>query len=86
MTKLEIQNKTGNYKIDDIDIYVFPDKIIVDTGNRSKRQRDDNDEGSGKKNKTGNGNSKGNDSGKKKDWLNDLLDNAQDIVTGKRQI
>jgi hypothetical protein len=88
---MEFSNKTGNYKIDDIDIYVFPDKIIVDTGNRSRRQRDDDYErsgsGSGKKNKGSDGNSDGNGKKKEKgDWLNDLLDNAQDIVTGKKQV
>ncbi|MCK9593997.1 MAG: hypothetical protein M0Q91_18505 [Methanoregula sp.] len=84
---MEFPNKTGSYKVDDVDIYVFPDKIVVDTGNRSRRQRDDDYErsGSGKKNKGSDNNSDGN--GKKKsDWLNDLLDNAQDIVTGKKQV
>ena len=71
---MELQNKTGNYKVDDIDIYVFPDKIIIDTGNRSRRQREeDYPRNSDENDRTGKGEKKG-------DFLNDMLDNAQEFV------
>lgn len=41
MTRLEFTNKPGNYRVDNTEIFVFNDKIIVDTGSSQTRTKDD---------------------------------------------
>jgi hypothetical protein len=36
MTKLSIPNKPGDYDVDGVSIIILPEKIIVDTGGKSK--------------------------------------------------
>jgi hypothetical protein len=56
MTKISLPNKSGDYEVDGVSIIILPNKIIVDTGGKSrngtkvkhtykaeKRQNEDND-------------------------------------------
>jgi hypothetical protein len=85
MTKMDFPNKPGNYRIDDIEIYVFPDKIIIDTGNRqtvrgpTKQYHDAHEP-----RKEGNGG--GEKQKPKKDIVNSILDSCEDVVMGRTKV
>lgn len=36
MTKLSLPNKPGDYEVDGVSIIILPEKIIVDTGGKSR--------------------------------------------------
>ncbi len=36
MTKLSIPNKPGDYEVDGVSIIILPEKVIVDTGGKSR--------------------------------------------------
>lgn len=76
MTKNDIPNTPGDYMIDGVSIIVLPDKIKIDTGDRQRSRKadndDDDDSGSRKKG--------GKKTEKKGDFVNDILDNAQDFL------
>lgn len=80
MTKSEIPNEPGDYVIEGIKIIVLPKKIMIDTGERRTRSRGSDDEEDEPKER------KGKKGVKKNDWLNDMLDNAQAIVTGEKRV
>lgn len=83
MTKMEFPNKPGNVRVDDIEIYIFPDKIIVDTGNRQtargpEKQYRNTHEPRKQQEET--------EKKPKKDIVNSILDSCEDVVMGRKKV
>lgn len=79
MPESEIPNTPGQYKLNGITIIVLPDKILIKTENRRRSRDYDDDEDEPRERRAKKGEKKG-------DWLNDILDNAEAIVTGKKRM
>jgi hypothetical protein len=85
MTKMEFPNKPGNVRVDDIEIYIFPDKIIVDTGNRQTAKGPDNRyrDAHAQKKRTA---ARDEPKKPKKDLVNSILDSCEDVVMGRTKV
>lgn len=84
MTKMEFPNKPGNVRVDDIEIYIFPDKIIVDTGNRQQTQpRPAQNRVAYKERKPKEETEK---KPKKNDIVNSILDSCEAVVMGRKKV
>lgn len=86
MAKSELPNKPGNYVLDGVTLYVFSDKIIVETGGDRKKGPSNRDQGAyaSKKRKTKSAKNGGQDREKDENPL-DALGGARDFVLGKRR-
>lgn len=82
MTRMELPTTTGDYNVDGISIIVLPNKIIVDTGNRQQTQGGHQNQTAYAGKKKGNGDTK---KPKKHDLVNDILDNCEAIVMGRKR-
>lgn len=85
MTRMELPTTTGDYNVDGISIIILPNKIIVDTGNRqtvSQGAHQNSSAYAGKK--KGNGESK--KPKKDGDMWNNILDNCESIVMGRKKV
>jgi hypothetical protein len=87
MTRMELPTTPGDYNVDGISIIILPNKIIVDTGNRTQQPKHQQQQGAYTHQKKSSGN--GGEGKKKKakdgDMFNSILDNCEDIVMGRKR-
>lgn len=87
MTRMELPNAPGDFNIDGISIVILPTKIIVDTGNRQTRAdgHQNNSAYTGKKH-SGGKNGEPKKPKKDGDMWNNILDNCENIVMGRKKV
>lgn len=85
MTRMELPNAPGDFNIDGISIVILPTKIIVDTGNRQTRAdgHQNNSAYAGKKKENRDAKKGGKKDG---DMWNNILDNCESIVMGRKKV